>query len=74
MLKPHKETHDIIRKQINYYRKEHKLTILALANMLDVPVSRLAKSLHSASTRSFPIEMIKKCAVIFNVSIDKLIK
>jgi hypothetical protein len=42
--------------------------------MLDIPVSRLAKSLHSASTRSFPIEMIKKCAIIFNVSIDKLIK
>lgn len=74
MLKPHKETHDIIRKQINYYRKEHKLTISALASMLNIPVSRLAKSLHSASTRSFSIEIVKKCAVIFNVNIDKLIK
>ena len=63
----------IAKKKINYYRKLNNMSVSKLAYEIGITESKLAQTMHSARVKSVPLDVVKKCAIIFNVTIDKLV-
>jgi len=63
----------IAKKKINHYRKLNKMSVSKLAYEIGITESKLAQTMHSARVKSVPLDVIKKCAIIFNVTIEELL-
>ena len=66
-----KETKDIIASNLTTLRLEHKLTQSQLAEKLNYSDKTVSKWEHGETTP--PIEVLKKLAEIYEVSVDYLI-
>ena len=63
----------IAKKKINHYRKLNNMSVSKLAYEIGITESKLAQTMHSARVKSVPLDVIKKCAIIFNVTIEELL-
>jgi transcriptional regulator with XRE-family HTH domain len=63
----------IAKKKINYYRKLNNMSVFDLAIKIGITENKLAQTMHSARVKSVPLDVVKKCAIIFNVTIEELI-
>ena len=63
----------IAKKKINHYRKLNNMSVSKLAYEIGITESKLAQTMHSARVKSVPLDVLKKCAIIFNVTIEELL-
>jgi transcriptional regulator with XRE-family HTH domain len=63
----------IAKKKINHYRKLNNMSVFDLAIKIGITENKLAQTMHSARVRSVPLDVVKKCAIIFNVTIEELV-
>lgn len=63
----------IAKKKINHYRKLNNMSVFDLAIKIGITESKLAQTMHSARVKSVPLDVVKKCAIIFNVTIEELV-
>jgi transcriptional regulator with XRE-family HTH domain len=63
----------IAKKKINHYRKLNNMSVFDLAIKIGITENKLAQTMHSARVKSVPLDVVKKCAIIFNVTIEELV-
>jgi len=63
----------IAKKKINHYRKLNNMSVFDLAIKIGITENKLAQTMHSARVKSVPLDVVKKCAIIFNVTIEQLV-
>ena len=65
-------TDAIVKKNISHYRKLNNIPLSKLAFDIGITENKLAQILYSSRCKSVPLDVIKKCSVVFNVPIEKL--
>ena len=63
----------IAKKKINHYRKLNNMSVSKLAYEIGITESKLAQTMHSARIKSVPLDVVKKCAIIFNITMEELV-
>lgn len=63
----------IAKKKINHYRKLNNMSVFDLAIKIGITENKLAQIMHSSRVKSVPLDVVKKCAIIFNVTIEELV-
>jgi DNA-binding Xre family transcriptional regulator len=49
------------------------MSVSKLAYELGITENKLAQTMHSARVKSVPLDVVKKCAIIFNITMEELV-